>query len=51
MQERESIRQDIRKRNKGNSFYDVMEPRSYKDKRKYQLVAGITKAEFSRRPI
>ena len=45
---KKSVRQDIRKRNKGNSFYDVMEPRSYKDKREYQLVAGITKAKFKR---
>ena len=45
----ESVQQNIRKRNKGNSFYDVMEPRNYKEKREYQLVAGITKAEFKRR--
>lgn len=43
----QSVRQDIRKRNKGNSFYDVMEPRSYKDKRKYQIVAGLKKAVFT----
>lgn len=41
-------RQDIRKQNKGNSFYDVMKPRKYKDNRKYQLVAGITKPQFKK---
>lgn len=48
MVERKSIRENIRKRNKGNSFYDVMQPRSYKDNMKYKLVAGITKAVFTR---
>ncbi len=45
----EGVRQNIRKRNKGNSFYDVMEQRNYKEKREYQLVAGLTKAEFKSR--
>lgn len=49
MKGRESVRQDIRKMNKGNSFYDVMKPRDYKDNREYKLVAGITEAEFTRR--
>ncbi len=39
-------REDIRKRNKGNSFYDVMKPRAYKDKMEYKLVAGLRKAVF-----
>ena len=40
-------REDIRKVNKGNSFYDVFLPRSYKENQEYKLVAGITKAVFS----
>ncbi len=43
-----SIRGGIRKINKGNSFYDVFEKRSYKDNQAYKLVAGITKAVFTR---
>lgn len=42
-------REDIRKQNKGNSFMDVMRPRTYKDNMKYKLVAGITRAVFTRR--
>lgn len=42
-------REDIRKRNKGNSFYDVMKPRDYKDKMEYKLVAGLTMASFTRK--
>ncbi len=41
-------REDIRKVNKGNSFYDVFEKRSFKDNQAYKLVAGITRAVFSR---
>ena len=41
-------REDIRKRNKGNSFYDVMKLRAYKDKMEYKLVAGLTMAVFRR---
>ncbi len=41
-------REDIRKQNKGNSFYDVMKPREYKDSMNYKLVAGITMAVFSK---
>lgn len=41
-------REDIRKRNKGNSFYDVMKPRAYKDKMEYKLVAGLTMAIFTK---
>ena len=39
-------REDIRKRNKGNSFYDVMKPRAYKDKMEYKLVVGLRIAVF-----
>lgn len=39
--------EDIRKVNKGNSFYDVFKKRSYKENREYKLMAGITKAEFT----
>lgn len=42
-------REDIRKMNKGNSFYDVMKPREYKDKMEYKRVAGLTRAVFKRR--
>lgn len=42
-------REDIRKVNKGNSFYDVFKKRSYKNNREYQLVAGIPKAVFTKR--
>ena len=41
-------REDIRKQNKGKSFYDVMKPRTYKDKMEYKLVAGLTMAVFRR---
>lgn len=41
-------REDIRKVNKGNSFYDVFKERSFKDNQEYKLVAGITRAVFSR---
>ena len=41
-------REDIRKQNKGNSFYDVMKPRDYKDNMGYKLVAGIRKALFTK---
>ena len=41
-------REDIRKVNKGTSFYDVCETRSFKDNQAYKLVAGITRAVFSR---
>lgn len=41
-------REDIRKVNKGNSFYDVFKRRSFKDHQEYKLVAGITRAVFSR---
>ena len=36
------------KKNKGNSFYDVMKPRAYKDKMEYKLVAGLTMAIFTK---
>ncbi len=39
-------REDIRKVNKGNSFYDVFEPRTIKDNQQYKLIAGITKVIF-----
>lgn len=42
-------REDIRKQNKGNSFYDVMKPRKYKDNMEYKLVAGISMAVFSKK--
>lgn len=42
-------REDIRKLNKGNSFYEVMKPRVYKDKMEYKLVAGLTMAQFKKR--
>lgn len=45
------MREDIRKVTvvkKENSFYDVFKKRSYKDNQKYKLVAGITKAVFSK---
>ena len=42
-------REDIRKLNKGNSFYDVFKKRSYKENQEYKLVVGITKAVFSKR--
>ena len=41
-------REDIRKQNKGNSFYDVMKPRAYKDKMEYKLVAGLRMAVFTK---
>lgn len=44
----ETKREDIRKVNKGNSFYDVMEHRDYKDKLEYQRVAGLTQPIFSK---
>lgn len=39
-------REDIRKVNKGNSFYDVFEPRTYKDNQGYKLISGITRVIF-----
>ena len=45
------MREDIRKAatvKKQNSFYDVFKKRSYKDNQEYKLVAGITKAVFSK---
>ncbi len=42
------MREDTRKVNKGNSFYDVMKRREYKDKMEYKLVAGLRIATFSR---
>lgn len=41
-------REDIRKQNKGNSFYDVMKPREYKDKMEYKLVAGLSMPVFKK---
>ena len=49
MEKEEKKREDIRKVNKGNSFYDVFKKRDYKDSMGYKLVAGITKAEFKKR--
>lgn len=46
------MRENIRKATKvekENSFYDVFKKRSYKDNKDYKLVAGITKAEFSKK--
>lgn len=46
------MREDIRKVamvKKENSFYDVFRKRTYKDSQDYKLVAGITKAVFSKR--
>ena len=45
---RENIRK-VTKVKKENSFYDVFKKRSYKDNKEYKLVAGITKAEFSKK--
>lgn len=42
------MREDIRKVNKGNSFYDVMKSREYKDKMAYKLVAGLAMPIFSK---
>ena len=42
-------REDIRKVNKGNSFYDVFKARDRKDNMEYKLVAGITQAVFAGR--
>ncbi len=42
------MREDIRKVNKGKSFYDVMKPRKYKDKMEYKLVTGLTMPIFSK---
>lgn len=42
------MREDIRKVNKENSFYDVMKRREYKDKMEYKLVAGLTMPIFSK---
>lgn len=44
-------REDIRKQNKGNSFYDVMKPRTYKDNQEYKLVVGITRAVFKDKEV
>lgn len=43
-------REDIRKLNpkNENSFYDVFEKREAKDKRRYNILAGITKVSFGR---
>lgn len=41
-------REDIRKQNKGSSFYDVMKPRTYKDKMEYKLVAGLRMVVFTK---
>lgn len=40
-------RENIRKVNNGNSFYDVFVKRSYRDNQEYKLVAGIRKAVFT----
>lgn len=42
-------REEIRKVNKGNSFYDVFAPRNYKENQKYKLIAGIAKVIFTKR--
>ena len=45
------MREDIRKvtiEKKQNSFYDVFKKRSFKDNQEYKLVAGITRAVFSK---
>ncbi len=41
-------RENIRKVNNGNSFYDVFEKRSFKDNQAYKLVAGLTRVRFSK---
>lgn len=41
-------RENIRRVNKYNSFYDVFTPRTYKDNQEYKIVAGIAKAIFSK---
>ena len=41
-------REEIRKINTGNSFYDVFKSRTYKDKEIYKMVAGITPVIFSK---
>ena len=45
------MREDIRKvtiAKKQNSFYEVFKKRSFKDNQEYKLVAGITRAVFSK---
>lgn len=41
-------RENIRKVNNGNSFYDVFKKRSFKENQEYRLVAGIPRVRFSK---
>lgn len=42
-------RENIRKINKGESFYDTFKQRSHNDNVEYKIVAGITQAKFSKK--